>query len=202
MNKTFKIILQIALTVVIVVLAYLVVESVMNPVRFKQEKKRRENVVVQNLKDIRSAELVYKDIHDTYTDSFDTLSRFIKKGEIPVVNIIQDPEDTTYTKTINDTIDYVNVQDSLFGDRPKFNPDKIGVIPFSNGEKFQLKTDTIEKGGVSVNVIEVKTHYKSYLDGMDKQLILNHIKQREDIDKYPGLKFGSLKEPNTDGNWE
>ena len=71
MNKTFKIILQIALTVVIVVLSYLVVESVMNPVRFKQEKKRRENVVVQNLKDIRSAELVYKDIHDTYTDSFD-----------------------------------------------------------------------------------------------------------------------------------
>lgn len=202
MNKTLKIILQIALAVVVVVLAYLVVESIMNPVRFKQERQRRENVVVQNLKDIRSAELAFKDIHDTYTNSFDSLSRFIKKGEIPVVNIIQDPSDTTFTKTINDTIDYVNVQDSLFSDRKNFNPDKIGVVPFSKGEKFELKTDTIEKGGVSVHVIEVKAHYNTFLTGMDQQLILNQIKKREDIDKYPGMKFGSLKEPNTDGNWE
>lgn len=202
MNKTLKTTLQIALTIVIVLLAYFVVESIMNPVRFKQERQRREEVVVQNLKDIRSAENAFKEIHDTYTDSFDTLKRFIKKGEIPVVNIIQDPTDTTYTKTINDTIDYVNVQDSIFRNRPDFKPEKINKIPFSDGEQFQLKADTIKEGGVTVNVIEVKAHYKHFLKGMDEQLILNRIKQRNDIDKYPGLKFGSLKERNTDGNWE
>jgi len=202
MNKTLKTILQIVLTIVIIGLAYLVVESVMNPVRFKQERQRREKVVVQNLKDIRKAENAYKDIHDTYTDSFDSLANFIKNEKIPVVNIIQDPTDTTYTKTINDTIDYVIVRDSLFNNRPDFKPDRIGEIPFSKGDKFEIKNDTIEKGGVSVNVIEVKAHYKTFLKGMDQQLILNQIKRREDIDKYPGLKFGSLKEPNTDGNWE
>lgn len=202
MNKTLKIILQVVLAIGIVVLGYLVVESIMKPVRFKKAVKQREKVVVQNLKDIRSAEIAYKEIHDTYTGSFDTLTRFIKKGEIPVVHIIQDPEDTTFTKTINDTIAYANVQDSLFQNRPDFNPAKIGTIPFSDGKKFELKTDTVKKGGVSVNVIEVKAHYKTYLHGLNEQLILNRIKSREDIDKYPGLKFGSLQEPNTDGNWE
>lgn len=202
MNKTLKTILQVVLTIGIVVLGYFVVESIMKPVRFKKAVKQRENVVVQNLKDIRSAEIAYKEIHDTHTGSFDTLTRFIKKGEIPVVHIIQDPNDTTFTKTINDTIDYVNVQDSLFQNRPDFNPAKIGTIPFSDGKKFELKTDTVKKGGVAVNVIEVKAHYKTYLTGLNEQLIINRIKSRQDIDKYPGLKFGSLKEPNTDGNWE
>ncbi|MCF8230823.1 MAG: hypothetical protein K9J27_01445 [Bacteroidales bacterium] len=202
MNKTLKTVLQIALTIVIVLLAYFVVESIMNPVRFKQERQRREKVVIQNLKDIRSAENAYKDINDTYTDDFDSLISFIKKGEIPVVNIIQDPTDTTYTKTINDTIDYVNVQDSIFKDRSDFKPEKIDEIPYSKGEKFKIQTDTIQKGGVAVNVIEVKAHYNDFLKGMDEQLILNRIKQRKDIDRYPGLKFGSLKERNTDGNWE
>lgn len=202
MNKTLKTILQIVLTIVIIGLAYLVVESVMNPVQFKQERQRREKIVVQNLKDIRKAENAYEDIHDTYTGSFDTLAKFIRNGEIPVVEIVQDPEDTTYTKTINDTIGYVVVKDSLFNNRPDFNPEKIGEIPFSDGEEFEIQTDTLERGGMEVDVIEVKAHYKTFLKGMDEQLILNQIKQREDIDKYPGLKFGSLEESSTDGNWE
>jgi hypothetical protein len=48
----------------------------------------------------------------------------------------------------------------------------------------------------------VRAHYREYLKGMDKQLIINLIKSKEDIERYPGLKVGSMEEPSTDGNWE
>lgn len=202
MNKTLKIVLQTVLTIGILVLGYLVYESIMEPVRFNKNLKSRSNKVVQRLKDIRNAEIAYKGINDSYTGSFDTLINFVRNGEIPVVYIIQDPEDTTFTKTIADTIDYINVQDSLFGKRKPFYVDSLRYIPYSNGEEFELQADTIKKGGVEVDVVEVKAHYKSFLKGLDRQLVINQIKTKEDIDKYPGLKFGSLKEPSTDGNWE
>lgn len=202
MNKTLKIVLQTVLTIGILVLGYLVYESIMEPVRFKKNLQDRSDKVVERLRDIRSAQTAYKGINDSYTGSFDTLINFVKNGEIPVVYIIQDPDDTTFTKTIADTIDYINVEDSLFGKKRHFHADSLRYIPFSRGEEFELQADTIKKGGVEVDVVEVKAHYKTFLKGLEEQLIINQIKKKEDIDKYPGLKFGSLKEPSTDGNWE
>ncbi len=202
MNKTLKIVLQTVLTIGILILGYLVYESIMEPVRFKKNLEDRSEKVVQRLKDIRNAQIAYKGIYDSYTGSFDTLINFVENGEIPVVYIIQDPDDTTFTKTIADTIDFINVEDSLFGNRRHFSADSLRYIPFSRGEEFELQADTIKKGGVEVDVVEVKAHYKAFLKGLEEQLIINQIKTKEDIDKYPGLKFGSLKEPSTDGNWE
>ncbi|MDZ7775568.1 MAG: hypothetical protein U5L09_08195 [Bacteroidales bacterium] len=202
MNKTLKIVLQTVLTIGVVVLGYLVYESIMEPVRFEKKVNARSERVVQNLKDIRSAERAYKGIYDEYTGSFDTLINFIKTGKIPVVFTIQDPEDTTFTKVITDTIDFVNVGDSLFKNRENYNVNNIRYIPFSGKSEFELAADTIKKGGVVVDVVEVKAHYNEYLKGLNEQLVINKIKSRKDIEKYPGLKFGSLKEPSTDGNWE
>lgn len=202
MNKTLKLILQAVLTVCILVLTYLVVESIMQPVRFDKAVDGRTERVVQNLKDIRSAQLAYKAMNDRYTGSFDTLISFVKEGEIPVVYIIQDPNDTTFTKTITDTIDFINVQDSLFNDREEFTAENLRFVPYGQGEEFEMEANEIEKGGVIVDVIEVKTAYEVFMKGLDKQMIINKIKKREDIDKYAGLKFGSMKEPSTNGNWE
>ncbi len=201
MNKPVKTVIQIILTAGIIFLAYLVYDSIMQPVRFDKESAARSKKVVGKLKDIRTAELMYKSIHDSYTNSFDSLIKFINQGQIPVVNIIHDPADTTFTKTINDTIAFVNVADSLFRDRDYLVKD-IRYIPYTENKEFELKTDTIEKGGVKVHVIEVKTLYEDYLSGLDEQLIINKRKKMVDIEKYPGLKFGSLKEPSVDGNWE
>ncbi len=201
MNKPVKIGVQVILTVGIVVLAYLVYDSIMKPVRFDKESELRGEKVVQRLKDIRSAELMYKSIYDSYTNSFDSLIKFINQGQIPVVNIIHDPSDTTFTKTINDTIAFVNVADSLFKNRD-YSIEDIKYIPYTNTKEFDLATDTIQKGGVQVHVIEVKALYEQYLTGLDNQLIINKKKKMLDIEKYPGLKFGSLEEPSIDGNWE
>ncbi len=197
-----KIVIQLVLLVVIVVLGWFVYESIMEPVKFKEEKQAREEMVVQNLKDIRSAQYYYKHANKQYTDSFDSLVEFVKLGEIPVVKIIPDPEDTTFVRTINDTVGFVSVMDSLFGNRANFNVASLGIIPYSDGKFFELHSGSIERGGVEVAVFEAKAHYKTYLKGMDEQAIINIVAAKEDIERFPGLKVGSMTEPSTDGNWE
>ncbi len=197
-----KIVIQLVLLVVIVALGWFVYESIMEPVKFKEEMDARQTEVVQNLKDIRSAQYYYKIEHRAYSSSFDSLVEFIKTGEIPIVKIIPDPEDTTFVRTIKDTIGFVSVVDSLFGKRPNFNVTTLGEIPRSGGEVFKLNSGSIERGGVKVAVFEAKAHYNTFLMGMDEQTIINIIASKEDIERYPGLKVGSMTEPSTDGNWE
>ncbi len=195
-------IIQAILITIAVVLGYLIYDSIMSPVRFNKEKKVREAVVINYLKKIRSAEFIYKQLNDRYTGSFDTLINFMGTAEIPIVKMIPDPTDTTYTRTINDTVGYVKVADSLFGTHPKIDYHKINIIPFSQDLKFKLQAGVIKKGGVKVNVFQAEAPYTSYLDGMNKQLVINLIANQKQIKKYPGLKVGSMDEPSTDGNWE
>jgi len=197
-----KIVIQLVLLVVIVALGWFVYSSIMEPVKFKEEMDARQAKVVQHLKDIRNTQFYYKRAHSEYAKSFDSLVAYIRDGEIPVVKIIPDPEDTTFVRTINDTVGFVSVVDSLFGKRINFNFSNLGVIPFSNGELFKLDAGSIERGGVKVSVFESKAHYKTYLYGMDEQAIINLVASKEDIERYPGLKVGSMTEPSTDGNWE
>jgi len=197
-----KTIFQIILIAIAAGLAYYTYASIMEPVNFNKEKRAREKVVIQYLKDIRSAEFIYKQLNNRYTGSFDTLIHFMDSARIPVVKMIPDPNDTTYTLTINDTVGYVRVADSLFKDQPGFDYNKINIVPFSNGKKFTIKAGVIKKGGVKVNVFEVKTPFTNYLRGMNKQLIINLIASIKERKKYPGLKVGSMTEPSTDGNWE
>ena len=202
MNKKLTII-NIVLALLAILFAYLVFNSIRQPVVFESAKKDREQKVVQNLKDIRSSQGLFKENYNKYTASFDTLIEFIRTGELPVVNIIPDPNDTTFTKTINDTVGYIKVLDSLFGNRPNFNVNELRYVPFSEPkQEFEIQAGYIMRGGMNVPVFEVKTHYKTYLIGLDEQRIRNEAKQREDLNKYPGLKVGSMTEPSTDGNWE
>ncbi|VAW29333.1 hypothetical protein MNBD_BACTEROID07-100 [hydrothermal vent metagenome] len=197
-----KTILQIILLTLAVVLGYFTYTSIMQPVNFNKEKRAREKVVIQYLKDIRSAQFIYKQLNNRYTGSFDTLIHFMDSAKIPVVKIIPDPNDTTYTLTINDTVGYVKVADSLFRGQKNVDYRHINIIPFSGGKKFQMKAGVITKGGVRVHVFEVKAPFTAYLKGMDQQLIINLSASRKELKKYSGLKVGSMTEPSTDGNWE
>jgi hypothetical protein len=194
-------IIQVVLLLIIIVLAYLVYQSVNKPLVFNAEKDKREVVVIQDLKDIRSGQQIYKKMYDKYAADFDTLLTFLRDGEIPIVKKIPDPEDTTFTRTINDTIGYISVVDSLFGRRAHFSLDSLIYIPRS-GERYSIEAGRIERGGLKVHVFEASAHYKFILKGMDHQMIINLIKARKDIEKYPGLKVGSMEEPSIDGNWE
>lgn len=212
MNSKLKsILINIALFAVIVFLAIKVIQSIKAPIDFGNEKSTREAQVVQRLKDIRDAEIQYKQAYNKYTSSFDTLIDFCQNHMIPVVMMVPDPEDTTFTKTINDTIDHILVLDSLFGKREGFNIKDLSIVPFSDpATQFEIHDSIIKRGGISVPVFEVKTPYEVYLNTPGAKFTeakwierVNNLKaEMEQLDKYAGLKVGSLEEASTDGNWE
>lgn len=201
MNLKYTVI-KVVLGIIIVVLAYFLYESIMRPVRFNAAVNERERVVIAQLLDLRTAQQFYKREHNRYTKNFDTLVNFLKTGEIPEVRMIPDPNDTTFTKTIYDTLGYVKVADSLFSKRPNFDINSLRYIAYTNQQQFEINSGEVERGGIKVAVYEIKAHYNTFLNGLDRQLVINLIKSKEDIEKYPGLKLGSMDEPSTDGNWE
>lgn len=195
-------VIKVVLAIVVIVLAYLLYASIMKPIRFQEELTARNSRIVAKLKDIRTAQTFYKQFNNAYTSSFDTLFDFLRTGKIPVVKIIADPNDTTFTKTINDTIGFIGIADSLYSRRVNFKLEDLAIIPHSEGRKFEISTAKVDKGGVIVPVIEIMVPYEYYLFDLDKQDVVNLAEQQKSINRYPGIRMGSLTEATTDGNWE
>ena len=201
MNKRLTII-NIVLALLAIFLAYTVFDSVRQPVVFENTRTEREAKIIQSLKDIRNTQALFKQTYNRYTANFDSLTDYIKNGTLPIVNIIPDPNDTTFTKTINDTVGYIKVIDSLFKNRVNFDINQLRIMPYSQNKPFEVQAGYIRRGGLKVGVFEVKVPYETYLWDLDEQRVKNLIAEQEQIEKYPGLKVGSMTEPSVDGNWE
>lgn len=198
-----KNVIRIVLGIAIVVLAYLIYESIMEPVRFEKGKKYRYGIIIQKLKDIREIEKFYKSAKNRYTGSFDTLFAFAYSDSIPVVKMIPDPNDTTFTRTISEIVGYTKVYDSLFGKRGKdFNINDLKVNPFNPDAPIKLEAGFIDKGGLKVPVFQASVLNVDILKGMDEQQIRNLDAALTNLNKFPGLKVGSMTEVSIDGNWE
>ena len=201
-------VIQIILIAGIVFLGYLLWRSIEEPINFRQEKKKRYDAVIQNLKDIRTAQVAYKRANEKYTGSFDTLINFIKKDSIPIVKAIGHVPDTLTEKEavkmgiVRRDTSRVSTLDSLFN--PQYPIDSLRYIPYSGGEKFVMDSKKIKTGsGVKVNVFEARAPNHWILKGLPEQQIVNLNQQAEKFDRYPGLKVGSLREANNNaGNWE
>jgi hypothetical protein len=194
-------IIKAVLAVVILVLGYLIFSSINKPVKFENTLNSRSEVIVSKLKDIRTAQNLFRNQYGRYTASFDTLIGFIQNGRIPEVKLIPDPNDTTFTRSISDTIGFISIYDSIFA-KKNYGLEKLNEIPFSNGDYFSILAGQINKGGVDVAVFEVSARIETYTKDLDRQLIINRIKEIEDRSKFPGLKVGSMTDASTDGNWE
>ncbi|TAJ15704.1 hypothetical protein DMA11_00420 [Marinilabiliaceae bacterium JC017] len=208
-----KTVIQIILTVAIIILGYLCYESINRPIEFKKEYKTRSEAVIQRLKDIREAQVAYKSVHNRYTGSFDTLINFVKTDSLQLVKkegSLTDSmlnEGMTEVKALalgiisRDTIP-VSVLDSLFS--KTYPIDSLRYVPFTENEQFEMGSGIVTTGsGVKVKVFEAKVHNNIYLNGLEKQEIINLSDKTQKLERYPGLKVGSLDETNNNaGNWE
>ncbi len=197
-----KLILQIVLGIGVVVLAYLIYDSVKSPLRFDAENKARREVVIQKMKDIRTLQNMFLTMNGRYCSTFDSLIAFAKNEKIPIVELKFSAADTLKLNPIKDTVAFTPIIDSLFKDRKDFNIDNLAVIPYSNlnGEKadnFRMTVGTTysTQAMVNINVIEVFAANKFFLKGTD-------YADNPNIDPEDGLRFGSMSDPSTDGNWE
>jgi hypothetical protein len=203
--------LQIIFAIVILVLGYLLYESIMQPIRFNRERDIRVKAAIAKLKDIRELQVAYKEKYGKYTGSFDTLSMFFKQDSfvierlIPVVSyntdeiLEKEAIKKGYIKIENTKI---AVKDSLL--KPDYDIDDMQFIPYTDKLKFNLAAGEVSTAsGVAVKVFESYANYEDLLRGLDEQLIINYVEEREKITKFRGLKVGSLTEAtNNAGNWE
>lgn len=209
-----KTVIQIILTVAIIALGYLCVESINKPIRFKEEYAKRKAANVEKLMYTRDAQVAYKSVYSKYTASYDTLINFIMNDSLPLVKKEGSLTDSmleagmTEVKALalgiikRDTV-RVSVKDSLFP--ANYHVDSLPYIPFvKGGEKFEMGAGTVETGsGVKVHVFEAKVHNNIYLNGLEAQEIINLNDKTQKLERYPGVKVGSLEEANNNaGNWE
>ncbi len=203
--------LQIILAIIILVLSYLLYESIMKPIRFNRDRDVRLKAAIEKLKDIRELQVAYKSVYGKYTGSFDTLIGFFKhdslinEGKVLVKAFNSDEitENEAIKKGFIKIIKTkVAVKDSLL--RPDYPIDEIRYIPFTDSMEFAMAASEIPTpSGARVKVFETYAKYEDLLNGLDEQLVINYIDQREKITKFPGLKVGSLTEAtNNAGNWE
>lgn len=205
----FKPILHILLWAVIAFLGYQTFMSVYGEIKFNELKEKRYHVAIEKLKDIRDAELAYKQVNGKFTDNFDELVQFIENGKFTITqrrdSTIVDVEATkrfggvTMTKEIIiiDTLAFVPVKDSLFGADTRYK--KMMDIPVGKpGAKFQLKAGLLD----NIPVFEASVDKAILLDGEDSNLIAKE-KQVVSVDGVngPKLSVGSMDEVKTNGNW-
>ncbi len=82
--------------------------------------------------------------------------------------------------------------------------DSLQYIPHSGQKRFSLAVTTIiSKSGRQIPLMECGATYEDYLDGLDANSVAQLMRQAVENGTYPGLKIGSLDEPNGNaGNWE
>jgi len=203
-----KTIVQITLAVIIVVLSYLTYESIQKPIRFQAEKEIRYGKTIQRLKDIRTAQLAYKDVYGEFAPNFEKLIFFLKSDSMSVVRAIgtipeelldsiSEEEAVKRGMIVRDTIN-VSALDSLFG--KTYIVDSIKYVPFTKGVMFNLANGSIETAAkVKVQIFEASALNKDILNGLNEELIVTEGMGKD----FKGLKVGSLTEANGNaGNWE
>ena len=207
-----KLVIQLVLWIVIIFLGYLVFNSIYQPIKFNEVKEARYAKVIENLKDIRDAELAYRTVTGKFEGNWDNLVRFIDTAQFTLTQrrdtTVMDEE---YRKTygvdrrieivVIDTLGYKSVKDSLFKGSDRYKT--MMNIPIQGvNEQFQLAAGTVDKSGTQIPVFEAKVAKEVILYDQDKDLV-NQEEQVVSVDNVNGpfIRVGSLEEVNTSGNW-
>ena len=171
-----------------------------NSIKFSIDEEARINEaeakVIEKLKMIRSAQIAFQSVNGQFASEWDTLLNFIDSGNI---FLIQRREETVLldygaeeTTLYLDTLGSISVVDSLFSSYPNFNASELINVPGYDDVKFEIWASKIEKGGVQVDVVEVRNPKPFDPDR----------KEANEANINKPLRFGSRTSITTAGNWE
>ena len=133
-----RLIINLLLLGAIIILGWLLVTNIQEPIKFQAEKDKRESAVVSQLKEVRTSLEIYKAITGEYPNTFDTLKLVLKSGQIPIVQVYDDPSDPTGESYIYDTL-YFSAIDSMRS--LGISIDSLDLVPYSDGAKFQIQSE-------------------------------------------------------------
>lgn len=207
-----KLVIQLLLWIVIVFLGYQVFNSVYEPIQFNEVKERRYAKVIENLKDIRRAQLAHRQVTGTFAESFDALERFIDTAQYTLTQrrdtLFLDEEyrrtygvDRMVESVVIDTLGFASVRDSLFGNSDRYR--RMGEVPIEGVDaQIEMEAGTVTKNETQIPVFEARVDKAVVLHDLDRDLVLQE-KEIVGVDEVPGpyLRVGSMEEVNTSGNW-
>ena len=208
MNK--KRALELFLWALSIFFASQIYSSINGPIKFNQVKNDRYTQVIDRLKDIRTAQIAHKDVNGFYANNFDSLVSFIDNGIFTVIEK-RDSSYLEYNRTyridmlkeveIVDTLGFVSVKDSLFGDNESYK--MMAKVPIEGTDsEFSIKADIIDKNGYQVPVFEVKVKKDVVLFDQNKDLLdqENKVVSVDGVNG-PEIILGSMSDVSTSGNW-
>ena len=97
-----KTVIQVALFLLALVLAYLIYSSIQKPIDFENAKKTRYDATIERLKDIRKAEVSFKETYGQFTGSWDTLINYVKYDSVRNVRKIGTLTDSMIAEGISE----------------------------------------------------------------------------------------------------
>ncbi len=193
-----KTVIQIVLAIVIIVLGYFVYDSIMEPVRFRQEVQVREAEIIQRLKDIREVQRSHRSRYQRFTADLDSLVMFFNVDSLPLIRAIGHVPDTlTEAEAVRmgiverDTL-WIAARDSLLRN-VRYPVEQLPYVPYGQGARFEMNSGFIERGLVRLPVFEASVQAHVYMGDLDNWRVYY---TRED------LRVGSMQEAVLDGNWE
>ena len=208
MNK--KRALELFLWALSIFFASQIYSSINGPIKFNQVKNDRYTKVIDRLKDIRSAQIAHKDVNGFYANNFDSLVSFIDNGIFTLIEK-RDSSYLEYNRTyridmlkeveIVDTLGFVSVKDSLFGNTESYK--MMAKVPIDGTDsEFSINADIIDKNGYQVPVFEVKVRKDIVLFDQNKDLLDQENKVISvDGVNGPEIILGSMTDVSTSGNW-
>ena len=192
--------IRLVLWALVLGLGYALFNTIMNPIRFNKEKKDRSADVIERLKDVRKAQIAFKEVNRFYAQSFNELIPFVDSGKFTIVQRRDEElkyyneiyreyqlKDTTYV----DTLGYASIKDSIFS--ADYNLEKLRFIPHTENVELKLRAGKIKSGKLNVHVFEARAPKEEYLVGLDEDLVKNASKD---------LVVGSMISAKINGNWE
>jgi len=210
MASKYKIVIQSILWLLIVFFSYKIYTSINSPINFNKVKTERYKKVINRLKEIRKAQIAYKDVNGIYSDNFDSLVSFIENGIFTLVEK-RDSSFLEYNRTyridmlkeviVIDTLGTVSVKDSLFKDNDNYK--LMSQIPVEGvDEKFTINSQIINKNNYKVPVFEVKVSKNIILYDQDDFLV-SQENETISVDGVNGSEIilGSLSDVSVNGNW-
>ena len=215
-KKSIQIILQLALAAVVLGLAYWVYTLISTPINFENEQKAREAAVIERIKDIRSAERVFKSKYQRFTADFDSLINFVLTETMEGERKKIDEDDSVamaqakkkYGKKFKNVEKFsYSVKDSIFKHLSTKQVEDLRYVPFTNNKvEFILSATMLQtESKVVIPVVECRAPYKAFLDTVKyRQEVINLIDNlKNNFNKYPGVMFGAMDRGNNEaGNWE
>lgn len=190
-----KIVIRLVLVLLSLGLFYALYSTIKEPIIFRKEYSSRKEAVVEKLKDVRTAQKLYKTITDTFATNFKDLERVLTTGRFLIVQASGD-RDAINAVISYDTL-YIAAKDSI--KTLRLNVADLHSIPFSDGKMFNIYASEIEQQGYMIPVVEVSSTYSEFMGEWAKPYF---AKYDENYDPSNIVKFGSRIKSNLSGNWE